>query len=342
MSGVVSRVFLALSCASGASCGAAPTGGPGPTIVVGPTGTGTASVEPAPDDTFRCDGTPFKVGNHEYCAHTGPRTWTSARQACKAEGGDLASFDSPDEGHDFFVAVGPPIGAAEAVWFGLEEPRPGAWTWIDGTALGASHWNQGEPNNDGGQEHCAEWKLGPGSWNDAPCTSLRPYVCGQPLSSAPAPAKPAPKCSGQSIHTTAGDYCFHLRNRKSWADARAACASEGSALAVLPTAQADKLLHDAVGPKVRSSSLWIGLTDAEMEGEWQWVSGQSSRYDRWKYGEPNDFGGGESCAEWFPDDGQMNDLDCQSKRPFLCEHTTPGPAKPPIPKNRSYGIRGPE
>ena len=96
----------------------------------------------------------------------------------------------------------------------------------------------------------------------------------------------------------------------------------------------DKLLHEAVGPKLKSTSLWLGLTDAGYEGDWQWITGEAPRYDRWKYGEPNDFQSGEDCAEWFPEDGLMNDLDCDTKRPFLCEQLSrdkPSQKKPPVP-----------
>ncbi|MFO0588570.1 MAG: lectin-like protein [Polyangiaceae bacterium] len=311
-------------------CGAAP-GTAGPTVVVGPapSATGTAAADEPKDPNFHCEGTRIEAGKHTYCAYTTPRTWQSARQVCKSDGGDLAAFNDVNEAHDIFVAMGPPIGAAEAVWFGLQEPTPGKWTWLSGAALVDTSWNKGEPNNDGGREDCGEWRLADGTWNDAPCDSMRRFVCGLPASD---PGAATMKCSGQRIHTAEGEYCFHMGSRKSWSTAKAACEAEGTKLASLPTKKQNDLLLEAVGPKVKTASLWIGLTDRDSKYQWVWVTTEYPRDPRWKYGEPNDYLGHEDCGEWFPADGELNDLDCKTQRPFLCENARPGPDKV-IPKD---------
>ena len=331
----VSAPLLAASLAlfSATGCGPA-AGAAGATVMVGPapTTTPTTAETAAPrNPNFACEGARIEVGKHTYCAVTTPRSWESARRVCKASGGDLASFNAPEEAHDFFVAVGPKIGAAEAVWFGLSEPKPGAWTWLDGTPLSDSSWNRGEPNNDGGHEDCAEWRLTNGTWNDAPCDSLRPYVCGAP----PAKDSATPmKCSGQRVSTAEGEYCFHLKHRKNWSQAKAACESEGTALAVLPTKARNSLIAAAVGPQIKAPSLWIGLTDTNDYSTWVWVTGETPRDLRWRYGEPNNYQWNEQCAEWFTAEAALNDLDCTQKRPFLCEDAPPGADK--VTPDRDY------
>ncbi|MEM9272964.1 MAG: PQQ-dependent sugar dehydrogenase [Cyanobacteria bacterium P01_F01_bin.143] len=40
-----------------------------------------------------------------------------------------------------------------------------------------------------------------------------------------------------------------------------------------------------------TENLWMGYNDAAVEGQFEWVSGQSSTYTNWAVGEPNDFNG---------------------------------------------------
>lgn len=298
--------------------------GPAPTTT--PTAVDTAAPR---NPNFACEGQRIEVGKHTYCAMLTPRSWESARKVCKAGGGDLASFNAPDEAHDLFVAIGPKIGAAEAVWFGLHEPTPGNWTWLDKAPLSDSSWNRGEPNNDGGHEDCAEWRLANGTWNDAPCDYIRPYVCGAPPSKDPATTM---KCSGQRVSTAEGEYCFHLKYRKTWSQAKALCESEGTTLAVLPTKPKNTLLAAAIAPQIKATSLWIGLSNHHnVFSDWVWSSGEVPNQLNWRNGEPNNFRWSEHCAEWFPAESSLNDLDCTQKLPFLCEDAPPGSDYQPAP-----------
>ena len=45
-----------------------------------------------------------------------------------------------------------------------------------------------------------------------------------------------------------------------------------------------------------SVNYWIGLSDQQVEGTFQWVTGESISYTDWAEGEPNDFGSGEDFA----------------------------------------------
>jgi hypothetical protein len=268
---------------------------------------------------YRCEGTALQAGGRDYCAYATPTPWPSAKRLCVTNGGQLAGFGSEEKARDLLDALGSPAGAAEGLWFGLYEPKEGQWTWSDGSPLKFTHWTKGEPNNDGGAENCAEWRLGTGSWNDAPCDEDRPYIC-EPLKAKGGPA-PAMTCGGALLKTRGGEYCVNLQEPKSWRAASDACTASGGTLATLTTEEENALLYDAAAPKLRFASVWVGLNDLTRESVWKWTSGERARFFRWKPGEPNDFEGNEDCVEWFPEDGQMNDLSCNEKRPFLCERT---------------------
>ena len=76
-------------------------------------------------------------------------------------------------------------------------------------------------------------------------------------------------------------------------------------------------LPDGQGGTIDFSSLWLGGSDADVEGVWRWVAGPESGqlisdyYENWDTAEPNDFPPGEDyLAGWFrADRGDVwNDL----------------------------------
>jgi hypothetical protein len=71
---------------------------------------------------------------------------------------------------------------------------------------------------------------------------------------------------------------------------------------------------------------WFGASDSAVEGEWRWVTGpeagtlfwlgtgggvlQEDQFANWASGEPNDFGPGEDCAQFYGNGSGWNDLPC--------------------------------
>jgi gliding motility-associated-like protein len=73
--------------------------------------------------------------------------------------------------------------------------------------------------------------------------------------------------------------------------------------------------NDAIGVALTKQGftnkvVWIGFTDAKVEGTFEWYDGSPVTYTNWsKTGEPNNAGGNENCTQIFPD-GFWNDLNC--------------------------------
>ena len=52
-------------------------------------------------------------------------------------------------------------GVSTGVWLGLtDEFEEGNWQWVTGEPLNYTNWYDGEPNNNGGLEHYAEFGHG--------------------------------------------------------------------------------------------------------------------------------------------------------------------------------------
>ncbi len=58
-----------------------------------------------------------------------------------------------------------------------------------------------------------------------------------------------------------------------------------------------------------SNVIWIGFTDAALEGTFVWYDSAPVTYSNWAPGEPNNAGGNENCTQIYPN-GTWNDLNC--------------------------------
>jgi len=107
--------------------------------------------------------------------------WNVARRACAELGGRLVVLETEEE--NVAVAALMRLWHGGDFWIGLSDrSEEGDWRWLDGSAVeyeGA--WADGEPNNYGNGEDCAESNWGGDArWNDAPCSGEQPYVCEFP------------------------------------------------------------------------------------------------------------------------------------------------------------------
>lgn len=111
--------------------------------------------------------------------------------------------------------------------------------------------------------------------------------------------------------------------------AQAACKSKGGQLVSINNAAEHKLLYEAFAGTYGGT--WIGLMlkagvgQSTNKTDWVWLrTGQTSEYDGWEAGEPNNNGGGEGqCAmaaflapTWT---GGWNDLYCATPYEYTCE-----------------------
>jgi len=104
-----------------------------------------------------------------------------------------------------------------------------------------------------------------------------------------------------------------------WASARTVCAALGGDLASITSAAENAFVAAQVTP----SAVWLGGTDAAVEGTWTWSNGDAFGYSNWNTGEPNDAGTGEDCNAMYgpatTHAGLWNDADCANAYAYVCE-----------------------
>lgn len=107
--------------------------------------------------------------------------------------------------------------------------------------------------------------------------------------------------------------CIHA---KDFAGAQTDCGDQGGSLVALHSEQEQAALLQIASDQGLPREYWIGLSDQDDEGDFDWVDGSSVDYLNWGGGEPNDFDE-EDCAE-LTGSGAWNDLDCGASLPYIC------------------------
>lgn len=243
-----------------------------------------------------------------YCVLPDPQGWRDAAAACRAHDGHLARMRSRVDEVALRSALASPV-PAQSLWIDLRRGSAG-FLWGDAqTPLAAGRWMQGEPNDSGGAEDCADWSTSSGRYNDLPCAAHRGVLCEIP---------PAATCHAELVKTQSARYCMYPRAMLSHGEARVLCQRTGGSLAMLESDEEDDALRATLGSLVGADRVWVGMSDAQREGTWRWESGDAVSHG-WLPGEPNDAGGAEDCGEWWPQTGGFNDVPCGRQLPALCE-----------------------
>lgn len=90
-------------------------------------------------------------------------TWKDAERKARKMKGQLAKFESELE-----IELLENLAIQKNYfWIGAtDEDEEGVWKWSDGTPVRTSHWDGGQPSNDGKREHFASVRPGR-KWNDS-------------------------------------------------------------------------------------------------------------------------------------------------------------------------------
>ena len=104
-----------------------------------------------------------------------------------------------------------------------------------------------------------------------------------------------------------------------WENARRTCLNYGGDLASVENISEMNFIYSHSSKNWREN-YWIGLNDQHNESQFVWSDGtpfNSSVYNNWNSGEPNDGGGVEDCVELYL--RRWNDDKCNSELGYICE-----------------------
>src|SRR6266542_5925551 len=121
------------------------------------------------------------------------------------------------------------------------------------------------------------------------------------LSLATVPGARAAVLAGP-ITNAANGHVYYLLSTNTWTQSENEAIALGGHLVTINDDAENNWVYDTFGQfgGVRIA-LWLGLTDRQAEGNFVWVSGETSSYTHWSQGQPDNNGGGENFAHmWFP------------------------------------------
>ncbi len=109
----------------------------------------------------------------------------------------------------------------------------------------------------------------------------------------------------------------YFKEKLTWTEAHLRCQELGGHLITISATDEQDLLNALV----KGDYVWLGATDARKEGTWEWITGESFSYKKFKSGEPSNSGGTEHYLGTYTSTGEWNDFNYDSGTPvgFVCE-----------------------
>ena len=122
-------------------------------------------------------------------------------------------------------------------------------------------------------------------------------------------------------------YKFHGGGEYNFEFARETCADwrkNGTLVTVTSGAELDFLILD----HSTLPGTWIGATDVNSTGKFQWLTGEPWDLNFWFEGFPKDIGQPAHCAAFTSTDLKWQRAPCQDGRHLICEFSPPGKPAP--------------
>lgn len=116
--------------------------------------------------------------------------------------------------------------------------------------------------------------------------------------------------------------CYKVSNgMTTFANASASCQQHGANLASIHSAQENEFVRNFSSGK----DVFIGLSDAKIEGTFVWSDESTFAYTNWEIGEPdNDYGVGD-CVILVAANAKWNDTPCSMWNEYVCKFIMPKP-----------------
>ncbi|TRY89433.1 hypothetical protein DNTS_012216 [Danionella cerebrum] len=227
----------------------------------------------------------IQYNGSQYFINEDPLPMEEARSFCKKNNADLVVITGQTERK--FLQRQMSRLAKNQFYIGMMVALDKTFSWVDGSPVVYTSWDQNEPNFANNDENCVTIYSNMGFWNDINCGVPLPSICKRGVdfinSTLTSPTEPPGGCTPE--WTMFQGKCYKLFNTgMSWHKARDHCISHGgnlvSILAPYEQAFLTTLIIDS------SDDVWIGFNDVNWEMRFFWTDGKGVSYTHWAKGHP--------------------------------------------------------
>ncbi|XP_074430638.1 macrophage mannose receptor 1-like [Larus michahellis] len=272
-----------------------------------------------------------------YCYSVGqlPATFAEAKKICEENKGYLASVRDRYEQAFLTSVIG--FNPAKYFWIGLSDAEEqGTFRWASGDVVTFTHWNAGMPGRESG---CVAMTTGTsaGLWDILNCEETNMFLCKQLVEGVTPPPPPTtiplPSCPEGWQSVPQSSSCFKIfqggrEKMETWFGARDFCRAIGGDLACIHTEEEQNLITSLKRDYLHLS-YWMGLSALDSDGGFIWSDGSPVNFEKWAYGEPNNYDGNEKCGVFSGyNNMNWNDLFCEYMRNYVCQIKKGAPLKP--------------
>ena len=214
--------------------------------------------------------TPFIFGNKIYIGVEGD--WYGSRVFAKSLGGDLVIIEDDIENKFVHDLVSSYYSGTDGAWIGfLYNHSSEQYEWVDGSPLSFSRWAPGEPNRTGDFGHIWATHIytpaDAGYWDDIGSN------VGHGIAEIP--------------FIRSGDSAYVIVQGPTWEEAEANAVKLGGHLVTINDAAENEWIVANYSKEYLTTPWWIGLSDKDLSGTWEWADGSNQAYFNWAIGEPN-------------------------------------------------------
>ncbi|XP_033624642.1 macrophage mannose receptor 1-like [Asterias rubens] len=267
-------------------------------------------------------------GDSCYYVQSDKTDFSSAQTQCQARmnNANLVSIANLNENNFVLSAINQDLTSdyKSSAWIGMSDLSSEMYyEWLDGTEVTFTNWAYYEPNNQG-TEDCVEIYMSSGEWNDINCQGyLFPSVCE--VAKGPSGTPPLNTGCQPGWQAYLGSCYKFETSPATWSTARSNCNSMGGNLVSVSHMYDAAYVSAQVGLQTHGTNVWIGMSDPNNSGLYEWADGSAISYTNWGQAQPDSSNGlCVSINSGAPAAGYWYNTACSQSLPYVCEAARPG------------------